>query len=152
MPSPGTLSPATTAAVPAGATLPPVPFAAAPFALPTPAAAAAAAPEAVEASRESVQPVAPESPAASAAPANGEVSIANNSASKIAMISIIAVKRPGKPYDLVQNLEPFSKTNAPLPPKRGCVFNVRGKFENGSPLSIDNVDLCRDPVINVTVW
>jgi hypothetical protein len=34
----------------------------------------------------------------------------------------------------------------------GCVYSVRGKFADGFPLAIDNVDLCRDPLINITVW
>jgi len=43
-------------------------------------------------------------------------------------------------------------TSAPLPAGRGCVFAVHGTFADGSPLAIDNIDLCRDPLINITVW
>lgn len=80
------------------------------------------------------------------------VRIINNTAVAVTAVSLVPAKRPGPPHPLVANLSPFNATNVPLPPGRGCLFAVHGTFANGAPLAIDNVDLCHDPLINITVW
>jgi hypothetical protein len=84
--------------------------------------------------------------------AGGQIRIINNTAVAVATMSLIPAKGPAGPHALVANLAPFNVTSAPLPAGRGCVFVVHGTFADGSPLAIDNIDLCRDPLINITVW
>jgi hypothetical protein len=83
--------------------------------------------------------------------AGGQIRIINNTAVGVATMSLIP-KGPAGPHALVANLAPFNVTSASLPAGRGCVFAVQGTFADGSPLAIDNIDLCRDPLINITVW
>ncbi len=82
----------------------------------------------------------------------GQIRIVNNTAVAVASMSLIPAKGAAGARDLVANLAPFNATSAPLPAGRGCVFAVHGTFADGSPLAIDNIDLCRDPQINITVW
>jgi hypothetical protein len=82
----------------------------------------------------------------------GQIRIINNTAVAVATMSLIPAKGPAGPHALVANLAPFNVTSAPLPAGRGCVFAVQGTFADGSPLAIDNIDLCGDPLINITVW
>jgi hypothetical protein len=84
--------------------------------------------------------------------AGGQIRIINNTAVAVATMSLIPAKGPAGPHALVANLAPFNVTSAPLPAGRGCVFAVQGTFADGSPLAIDNIDLCGDPLINITVW
>jgi hypothetical protein len=84
--------------------------------------------------------------------AGGQIRIINNTAVAVATMSLIPAKGPAGPHALVANLAPFNVTSASLPAGRGCVFAVQGTFADGSPLAIDNIDLCRDPLINITVW
>jgi len=88
-------------------------------------------------------------PPASAA---GQVRIVNNTALAVATMSLIPAKAPAGPHALVANLAPFTITSAQLPAGRGCMFAVSGTFADGSPIAIDMIDLCRDPLINITVW
>jgi hypothetical protein len=94
------------------------------------------------------QPPQPPQPAG----AGGQIRIINNTALAVATMSLIPAKGPASPRALVANLAPFNVTSAPLPAGRGCIFAVHGTFADGSPLAIDNIDLCRDPLINITVW
>jgi hypothetical protein len=84
--------------------------------------------------------------------AGQQIRIINNTAVVVATMSLIPAKGAALPRALVANLAPFNATSAPLPVGRGCVFAVHGTFADGSPLAIDNIDLCRDPLINITVW
>jgi hypothetical protein len=86
------------------------------------------------------------------ASAGGQVRIVNNTALAVATMSLIPAKAPSGAQALITNLGPFTVTNAALPAARGCVFAVQGTFADGSPLAIDTIDLCRDPLINITVW
>jgi len=89
----------------------------------------------------------------SAPPSAGQqVRVVNNTAVAVATMSLIPEKGPAGPRAFVDNLAPFNATSAALPAGRGCVFTVHGTFADGSPLAVDHLDLCRDPVINITVW
>ncbi len=82
---------------------------------------------------------------------NGQqIHITNNTGGKVKSLSIVP-KGGGAAHSLIENLEGFKSASAALP-KGGCVYNIRGQFTDGSALSIDNVDLCNDPSINITVW
>jgi hypothetical protein len=81
-----------------------------------------------------------------------QLRISNNTNVKIATLSIIPTKGRVRPTRVAENLLPFKSTNAPLPLGQGCDFTVRGTFEDGSPLATGEVDLCRDPLINITLW
>jgi hypothetical protein len=81
-----------------------------------------------------------------------QLRISNNTNVKIATLSIIPTKGRVRPTRIAENLPPFKSTNAPLPLGQGCDFTVRGTFEDGSPLATGEVDLCRDPLINITLW
>jgi hypothetical protein len=91
-------------------------------------------------------------PSSLPAGAGGQIRIINNTAVAVATMSLIPAKGPAGPHALVANLAPFNVTSAPLPAGRGCIFTVHGTFADGSPIAIDNIDLCRDPLINITVW
>ena len=81
-----------------------------------------------------------------------QIRITNNSPAKVKTIAIVPLKGAGGPYNLVENLDAFKAATAALPAKGGCVYSIRGQFADGSPLSVNNVDLCSDPLINITVW
>ena len=90
---------------------------------------------------------------ASAPPSTGQqVRVVNNTAVAVATMALIPQRGPAGPHAFVDNLAPFTATSAPLPAGRGCVFAVHGAFADGSPLTVDHLDLCRDPLINITVW
>ena len=91
-------------------------------------------------------------PSSLPAGAGRQVRIVNNTALAVATMSLIPAKGPAAAHALVANLAPFNMTSAPLPAGRGCIFAVHGTFVDGSPLAIDTIDLCRDPLINITVW
>ena len=136
-----------------------LPTAAAPMSPPiaaTPAIAAAAG-ASTEAVVDTPQPAsavatAPAKPVLPSVNNGQQIRITNNTLAKVKSLSILAAKSGGRPYNLVENLDPFKAASAPLPAKGGCVYNIRGQFSEGSPFSIDNIDLCADPTINITVW
>jgi hypothetical protein len=84
--------------------------------------------------------------------AGGQIRIVNNTAIAVASMSLVPAKGPASSQPLLANLAPFNVASAPLPAGHGCIFAVHGTFADGSPLAIDNIDLCRDLLINITVW
>ena len=119
------------------------------------AATATAAPALVSAGPAAAEPATSgrgQPPSSQPAGAGGQVRIVNNTALAVTTMSLIPAKAPAAAHALVANLAPFTITSAPLPAGRGCVFAVAGTFADGSPLAIDTIDLCRDPLINITVW
>jgi hypothetical protein len=91
-------------------------------------------------------------PASASQSPGQQVRVVNNTAVAVATMSLVPEKGPASPRAFVDNLAPFNATSAPLPVGRGCVFTVHGAFADGSPLAVDHLDLCHDPLINITVW
>ncbi len=117
-------------------------------------ATAPAAPPAAEpgATAPSAVAAVPSPPSAATPTADRDIIIANNAGISIATLSITPANSGGTAVTIAEHLGALKTAHAPLPAGSGCAFKVAGTFADGSTLAIESVDLCRDPVINITVW
>jgi hypothetical protein len=81
-------------------------------------------------------------------PAANAVSVTNSRG--VALIELDAA-RPGGYLSkaMVKNLAPGKRAATKIPTDEDCVYDLRGRYADGSVTELPGVDLCKDPKVNL---
>ena len=80
----------------------------------------------------------------------GQVLVANEHAAGLKQLVLTSTSDPKKTSTMAVGLPAGAKIVGKLPAKGGCVYTIEGEFDDGTSLSADNVEVCRDRALNLT--
>jgi hypothetical protein len=80
----------------------------------------------------------------------GQVMVWNDHAAALKQIVLTSASDPKKATLFSKSLPAGAKAVVNLPAKGGCVYSVEGQFDDGTSISADSVEVCKDRSLNLT--
>jgi hypothetical protein len=95
------------------------------------------------------QPVAPGHQHVKPAPRAGNLVVTNQRRAMLLELSLVARERGNATSVMAGEIPPGGRQVTQLPARAGCIFNVEGRFADGSTVAVANINLCKDGRINL---